>query len=506
MHESNHRAINSASLDVPFKLGLNIGNFSFSQQSEPSQHIQHIQHIHVPTNSKTPKNSLHPQISTGSDNDNDNDNDMASMSDEDMTLNTSNSPYESDTNTNNNMIIDKMELPPTPLTLENSNQSSSTISRSQSNPNNTINHHNKKKKQHKKPTFVSLMIDTSLRCVPSGNSLNDLKDDNDNDTEIGERTELLNNNNELFHVIDCNAEPTNIGHHGSPSSFLMGNRSPSLGSMILDYSDNNNNDFNKEKLPPIQPKHASSCSASMIETASKNKTTATKTTTSLHRRKSTNNLNIHKKNMTSLDLQSFPTLTVPQNARKLSVNSRRSSSSSNILLNRDNNYHNNNNKLFSYLFSVEGKLLYTIHLPSTLPPSKILLNSDNLRDRMIELYDKYIGCDSIHELNLPFNLRNRMNIIFKSEKEKSSQTDNKTSDEYMYNIMDQVACSILRLMRDSFNRFKYIPKQQQNKKNNQKSNIEISVLPPVLRNANSYSDILNEYNLKTKDYSLKISL
>ena len=41
IHETAHKSINSTSLDVPFKLGLNIVNFSFSQQSEPSQ-ITHI--------------------------------------------------------------------------------------------------------------------------------------------------------------------------------------------------------------------------------------------------------------------------------------------------------------------------------------------------------------------------------------------------------------------------------------------------------------------------------
>ena len=333
---------------------------------------------------------------------------------------------------------------------------------------------NLKLKKKTNPTFISLSnIDTSLQNIPSGNSIIcesehrdineiELNDINENDKMLDK---MVVDHNDLFHVIDFNAEQLqsqHLNHHQINSSSFLGNKSPSLGSMIFNYSEvdkDKEKDKDQDQSPAKPAKHITSSSTSMvsmnmisIQRERERERDRKQSMGSIHRRKSTNNLN-------NLQLQSFPTLKVPNNSRKIGIGRKRSSSSSNGNISRQLTCRS---LLFSYLLSPEGKILHHVYLPPTLPPSKILLNNDNLRDRMIELYDKYIGNDSIHELNLPFTLRNRMNIIFNAEKAKNDSE--KTMDEYLYNIMDEVACSILRLMRDSFNRFKYIPKNNNNHK------------------------------------------
>ena len=120
--------------------------------------------------------------------------------------------------------------------------------------------------------------------------------------------------------------------------------------------------------------------------------------------------------------------------------------------------HLNSKPLITHLFSQNGKIRHTVKLPAGLPPSKILMNGRSLRDRMLLLYSKYLCYDSVHELNISFALKNRMNVIFEAEKIKTMET--KTADCVLYNVLDEVACSILALMRDSFSRFKYVPKVQ----------------------------------------------
>ena len=101
-----------------------------------------------------------------------------------------------------------------------------------------------------------------------------------------------------------------------------------------------------------------------------------------------------------------------------------------------------------------------IVLPDTVPCSAIVTDVNlSIKEKAYDLYQKYIGNESIYSINISFRVRLALNKYFENYDEWIGN-DNIDDDEIM-NIFDGCCSEIKRLMNDSFFRFKATSQYQQ---------------------------------------------
>lgn len=111
----------------------------------------------------------------------------------------------------------------------------------------------------------------------------------------------------------------------------------------------------------------------------------------------------------------------------------------------------------TYFVSNDTHRELRVSLPEDIATCDLLHRHNKFEDQLIELYHKYITEDSIHQLNISYEVRQDLDTYFKElfknhENGKHSKQDGNEYDGFR--LFDQCAIEIINLLLDPFIRFK----------------------------------------------------
>ena len=98
-----------------------------------------------------------------------------------------------------------------------------------------------------------------------------------------------------------------------------------------------------------------------------------------------------------------------------------------------------------------------LEIPSKVPTSCIITEKASLYDQMVGLSEKYVKSGSIYEINIPYNLREDVEIYLKCYHESSTEKSHPAVEMIegdLFWIMDECCLNIFRLLLSPFRRFK----------------------------------------------------